>query len=136
MQARHRIGDLTAVTAFPHDLEALLGMQDAPQALPHELLVVDEQDSDHAGSTVRGSSTSTHHESPSGPARSSPPSSVTRSCIPRTPSPPSALATRVAPANRLRTCNETISSATHSDMVVRVPGACRTTFDKDSCATR
>ncbi len=74
---------LPAVARLADHLEVGLGVAEHPQAGPDQLLVVDEQDADHAaapGSTVR-----TSQPAPAGPAVSTPPSTSTRSRMPVSP---------------------------------------------------
>src|SRR6202042_3352474 len=79
--------------------EVRLGLQHHPQAPADELLVVDDQDADHGGPSPSGSLARTAKPPPgSGPARSSPPNSATRSRMLTSPSPPSGASARGLPA--------------------------------------
>ncbi len=85
---------LVAVLALAHDLESLVGVEDAAQPGTDQLLVVDEQNPDQRqqrwrrGASGRGSVASTSQPSPWGRASSEPPRATARSRIPRKPRPP------------------------------------------------
>src|SRR5207247_4110359 len=79
---------LKSVARLADNLDIGLDLDDEPKALPHQGLVVREQDSDHRRSTSSGSRARTRKPPPScGPASRSPPYSATRSRMPTSPGP-------------------------------------------------
>src|ERR1035441_5254171 len=80
---------LAAVPGLAGDAEVRLGLQQHPQALADEDLIIDDQDADHGGPSPIGSRARTAKPPPGcGPASSSPPNIATRSRMPASPCPP------------------------------------------------
>jgi NTE family protein len=94
-----------AVRGLRHDLDVVLGVEQRPETAADQRLVVDEQNPDHGCAT--GSSACTR-KPPSlrGAASSLPPSAVTRSRMPSSPTPGCGAASGVArPSSSTRMCS-------------------------------
>ena len=77
---------LASVRHLGDDLDAGLGVEDHRQARPHEILVVGDEDPDHAGTPAFGNvATTAQPPLARGPDVKVPPSSLARSLIPRRP---------------------------------------------------
>src|SRR5262249_46573704 len=108
-----QLDGLGAVLGFAHDREVLARLEDHAEATTDQGLVVGEQHPDH-----RGSLASTRNPCPgSGPATTSPPSRLARSCIPTSPRP------RTSPF-ALPTPSSLISSSRRSDVRRTPTSAC------------
>src|SRR5262249_19522075 len=87
----------TAVAGLGHDLDVVLGIQESADAGSDQGLIVGEDDPDHAVA-VRGSSAATRNPPIGrGSATRRPPSAVTRSRMPISPSPGVGVATSTVP---------------------------------------
>src|SRR5690606_6347200 len=122
-------------------LDVRLAGEEQPQPLPGRRLVVGDEHPDHRapstapGPAPSGSAARTRQPRGSrGPARSSPPSSRTRSRIPRRPPPPPAGTSEPAPSSS--TVRTTSPPPTSTRTTASPAPACRTTLVSDSCATR
>src|SRR5262245_30858226 len=81
-----------AVGGLPHHLDAGIRAEERDEAAPHEVLVVDHRDTDHASLSSYGSHAATSKPPPMrGPAFSVPPCTATRSRMPTRPWPPPAV---------------------------------------------
>src|SRR6185436_19535429 len=80
------------VGGLGHDRDVLLGFEQRTEAAADQRLVVGEQYPDHADRSRGSSACTVYPPSARGPARSRPPRAVTRSRIPRSPTPKAAVA--------------------------------------------
>ena len=76
---------LSAVGGLTDHLDLAGGFQQHPEPGPDQLVVIGKQHPYHTGLPSTGTTPVTLNPPPSGPARRSPPSAVTRSRIPRKP---------------------------------------------------
>src|SRR5262249_14360289 len=89
-QSAGQLDGRRAVGGLADDFQVVLGVEQRPESGPHQRLVVGEQDPDHAGPSSAPSGKVARTAKPPaslGAACSAPPSPVTRSRMPRRPTP-------------------------------------------------
>src|SRR5258708_8288646 len=88
MQGRHALGGLDAVRGLADHRDARVQLQQRPDSLANEELVIGDQDADQAAPLRRASRAVTPNPRPAcEEMRSSPPARSPRSRIPRSPKP-------------------------------------------------